>query len=66
MNKTQLKNQSDLYGKGVLENTGKISHQQALEKAEKEYKKYQVKTLTSIEKAYLQSLKEIEKAISKK
>lgn len=57
---------TNLYGKGILEDAGKISHKQAVQKAEKEYKKYQVKTLTNIEKEYLESLKQIEKDISKK
>jgi len=44
------------YGKGTLQNAGKISHEQAMEKAEKEYKKYQVKTLSPVEKEYLENL----------
>ncbi len=44
------------YGKGTLQNAGKISHEQAIEKAEKEYKKYQVKTLSPVEKEYLENL----------
>ncbi len=55
-----------IYGKGTLKNTGKISHKKALEKAEKEYKKYQVKTLSPVEKDYLESIKTIEKCILKK
>jgi len=54
------------YGKGTLLNAGKISHKQALEKAEKEYKKYQVKTLSPVEKEYLESIKSIEKTVLKK
>jgi hypothetical protein len=49
------------YGKGVLTNAGTISHTKAMEKAEKEYKKYQIKTLSEVEKAYLESLKQLEK-----
>ncbi len=49
------------YGKGTLQNAGKISHEQAMEKAEIEYKKYQVKTLSPVEKEYLESLKTIAK-----
>jgi len=44
------------YGKGTLQNAGNISHEQAMEKAEKEYKKYQVKTLSPVEKEYLENL----------
>lgn len=53
-------------GGGVLINSGKISHKKAIEKAEKEYRKYQVKTLSSVEKDYLKTLKDIEKDIVKK
>jgi len=52
-----------IYGKGVLENAGKISNKQAIEKAEKEYRKYQVKTLSSVEKEYLENIKLIQKKI---
>jgi hypothetical protein len=51
------------YGKGNLQNAGEISHEQAIEKAEKEYKKYQVKTLSPVEKEYLASVKNLEKDI---
>jgi len=54
------------YGKGTLQDAGKISHKQAISKAEKEYKKYQVKTLSPVEKEYLGYIKEIEKKISDK
>jgi len=49
------------YGKGILHGAGSVSHEQAMEKAEKEYRKYEVKTLNSVEKAYLETLKQIEK-----
>lgn len=49
------------YGNGTLLNAGKVSHEQAIAKAEKEYRKYQVKTLSSVEKDYLKTLKAIEK-----
>ena len=45
----------------VLEGAGKISHKKAMEKAEGEYRKYQVKTLSSVEKAYIETLKELKK-----
>jgi hypothetical protein len=54
------------YGKGTLQNSGKISHKKAMNKAETEYKKYQVKTLSPVEKEYLKSIKNLEKDISKK
>lgn len=55
-----------IYGKGVLEDSGTISHEKAIEKAEKEYKKYQVKTLSPVEKDYLETIKSLEKQIEKK
>ncbi|MEA1986102.1 MAG: virulence RhuM family protein [Candidatus Marinimicrobia bacterium] len=54
------------YGKGTLQNAGKISHEQAIEKAGKEYKQYQVKTLSPVEKEYLENMKNIEKTVLKK
>ncbi len=40
--------------------------QQAYEKAEREYKKYEVKTLSPVEKDYLENIKKIEKEIEGK
>ena len=48
-------------GEEVLEGAGKVSHKCAMEKAEGEYRKYQVKTLSSVEKAYIETLKELKK-----
>ena len=53
------------YGEGVLIDSGKISHEKALEKAEKEYRKYQVKTLSPVEKDYLEAIKMMGKKIGK-
>ena len=52
-------------GEEVLEGTGKISHKKAMEKAEDEYRKYQVKTLSSAEKAYIETLKELKQIENK-
>ncbi len=57
---------SEIYGKGKLLDAGKVSHEKAVEKAEGEYRKYQVKTLSPVEKDYLESIKSIEKKIEKK
>ena len=43
--------------RGVLKGSGKISHEQAIEKATGEYRKYQNITLSPVEKAYLDSIK---------
>ena len=51
----------------LLKGSGKISHDIAIEKARNEYQKYQVKTLSPVEKEYLNSLKQIEeKSVKKK
>ena len=52
-------------GEEVLEGAGKVSHKRAMEKAEGEYRKYQVKTLSSVEKAYIETLKELKQIESK-
>ena len=51
----------EMYGKGVLKDSGGVSNQQAQEKAKKEYRKYQAKTLSPVEEAYLDTIKELEK-----
>jgi len=48
-------------GENLLQGTGAISHEKAVEKATIEYKKYQHKTLSEAEKNYLENLKAIEK-----
>src|SRR3989344_5256565 len=54
------------YGEGVLINAGKVTHKKAIEKAENEYKKFQVKTLSPVEKAYLENIKLLVKKVEKK
>lgn len=49
----------------LLEGAGTISHAQALEKATSEYRKYQNNTLSPVEEAYLETLKETEKLVKK-
>lgn len=48
-------------GEQLLQGNGSISHEKAIEKATSEYKKYQQKTLSDVEKDFLDSIKEIEK-----
>lgn len=55
-----------IYGKGILNNAGTISHEQATEKALKEYLTFQAKTLSPVEEAYLENIKALEKKIVKK
>lgn len=47
-------------GEAVLTDAGKISHTQALEKAQAEYRKYQVQNLSPVEEAYLQTIRSLE------
>lgn len=49
-------------GKEVLDNAGSISHKQAMEKAEAEYQKFIQKNLSPVEKAYLETIKLLEKS----
>lgn len=44
-------------GENLLTGNGTVSHLQAMEKARTEYKKYKAKTLSSVEKDYLESIK---------
>lgn len=53
-------------GEKVLIDAGTVSHEQAIEKAKSEYKKYQVKTISPVEREYLNALKQINKKIEKK
>nr|WP_258285831.1 hypothetical protein [Fibrobacter succinogenes] len=53
-------------GEKLLENAGCVSHKQAVDKALDEYRKYQVLTLSPVEKAYLETIKSIEKKVKKK
>lgn len=50
----------------LLEGAGSISHTQALEKATTEYRKYQKNTLSPVEEAYLETLKETAKLVQRK
>ena len=52
-------------GEKLLQGNGSISHEQAVDKATGEYCKYQQKTLSSVEKAFLDSIKSIEKKVEK-
>ena len=50
-------------GRELLPDAGKVSHEQALEKARSEYRKYQQRTLSPVEEAYLKSIKAAEKEV---
>ncbi|NTW30289.1 MAG: virulence RhuM family protein [Candidatus Moranbacteria bacterium] len=53
-------------GEELLLDAGAVSHEQAMEKAEGEYKKYRQKTLSDVERAYLDSITALEKKVEKK
>ncbi len=57
---------SGMYGKGVSKDAGKMSHEEAVEKANAEYTKYQAKTLSPVEEAYLNTIKTVQKIVDKK
>ncbi len=48
-------------GEQLLQDAGSVSHYQAVEKATEEYKKYQAKTLSSVERDFLSALKALPK-----
>lgn len=50
-------------GRKLLSDAGSVSHAAAIEKAHSEYRKYQQKTLTPVEEAYLQSIRTAEKEV---
>ena len=52
-------------GEQLLTGNGTISHQQAMEKAEIEYKKYKAKTLSDVEKDYLALIENLDKEVNR-
>ena len=53
-------------GRKLLADAGKVSHRQAIEKANDEYRKYHAQTLSPVEKAYLETIKTVGKTAKKK
>ncbi len=53
-------------GEKLLSDNGSISHMQAMKKAEVEYKKYKAKTLSDVEKDYLNSIEDLSFQYGKK
>jgi hypothetical protein len=49
----------------LLNGSGTISHTRAIEKAKSEYRKYQQSTITPVEQAYLDTIKEAQKNVKK-
>jgi hypothetical protein len=57
------------YGKGVLANSGTVSHNVAMQKAEQEYEKYRrkiVDELSNVERDFLEAIKQTQKTLEKK
>lgn len=50
----------------LLVGSGSVSHKQAINKAKAEYRKYQENTLSPVEQAYLESIKDVAKEVKKK
>jgi len=61
----ELDNIMSYTGRKVLDGAGTISHNQAHDKAVEEYKKYKAKTLSSVEKEYLNVIGNLEKKAKK-
>lgn len=53
-------------GEQLLVGAGKVSHKQAIEKANREYQRFVVQNLSPVEEAYLQTIKEVGKTAKKK
>lgn len=52
-------------GEKLLEGSGSISHQRTMEKAEAEYRKFQVRELSPVEQAYIDTIKSLNSKITK-
>ena len=53
-------------GEPLLVDAGKVSHTAAISKAEKEYRKYEQRTLSPVEEAYIETIKQINKEAKNK
>ncbi len=53
-------------GEPLLQGAGRVSHAEAKDKAIEEYRKYQVKTLSPVEQAYIESIGELKATTKKK
>lgn len=65
----QVDDFAERYGKGILQSAGTVSRQAAIEKATDEYKKYRKRILdfpTSVERDYLETIKQTQKKLKGK
>ena len=53
-------------GEQLLIGNGSVSHQQAIDKATDEYRKYKVRTISEVERDYLDAIKLLEQKTDKK
>lgn len=53
-------------GEQLLSGCGTVSHEQAMEKAEREYRQFDVRTLSPVEQAYLDNIKILNKKVKGK
>ena len=53
-------------GRQLLQNAGTVSHQQAMDKAQEEYRRYQAQTLSPVEVVYLETVRSLESTAKKK
>ncbi len=53
-------------GEELLQDAGKITHEKAIEKAKNEYKKYQKRTLSEVEKEFVDNIMQINKTLKRK
>ena len=63
---THLDNILSATGEKVLKDSGEVSHKMAMDKVDAEYKKYQLKTLTPVEKAYFDTINAAQKKLTPK
>ncbi len=62
----QLDRMIETFDKKVLTDAGTMSRSEAIKKAEAQYRKYQVKTLSEVERAYIENITAVEKKVKKK
>ncbi len=62
----QLDNILSSTGEALLNGSGSVSHQQAMEKAEQEYRLFQVRELSPVERAYLETIKALNEKAKRK
>ncbi|MDI3544646.1 MAG: hypothetical protein PWQ65_810 [Bacteroidota bacterium] len=62
----QVQTKGSLKDEKLLSDAGSVSHRQAIDKAKDEFRKYRLKTLSPVEKAYLENIKAVQKKIEKR